>query len=208
MPVSHSKHSAPMHYGRRARLAAFSLVASFALVAPAWAVIQALIPLQSLIDDSEQIVLLEVERVDPDRPSMTLRLKEEWKGTAGFEQLPVNLTGDKEKHTPKLLKRVAPRTPVIAFIRKQDKRSQMMLAFTNGTWFQVMATTDGKTTRWGFTHCEIYLRRTFRGTTEELQTVVKDVLAGKRKAPSPDTRAMAGFGPEIEAEAKAKDASK
>lgn len=197
-----------MHFTRRARHAAFFFVACFAVVAPAWAVIQALIPLQSLIDESEQIVLLEVDRVDPDRPSMTLRLKEEWKGKAGFEQLPVNLTGDKEKHTPKLLKRVAPKTPVIAFIRKQDKRSQMMLAFTNGTWFQVMGTTDDKATRWGFTHCEIYLRRTFRGTTPELQKVVQDVVAGKGKAPAPDTKAMAGFGPEIEAEAKANEATK
>jgi hypothetical protein len=197
-----------MHFARRARQTSFFLVVCFAIVAPAWAVIQALIPLQSLIEDSEQIVLLEVDRVDADRPSMTLRLKEEWKGKAGFEQLPVNLTGNKEKHTPKLLKRVAPKTPVIAFIRQQDKRSRMMLAYTNGTWFQVIGTTDDKTTRWAFTHCEIYLRRTFRGTTPELQKVVQDVLAGKGKAPAPDTKAMAGFGPEIQAEATSTDATK
>lgn len=197
-----------MHVARRTQCSVCFLTAVLALSASAWAVIDTPFPLQTLIEQSDQIVVLEVERVDPGRPSMTLRLKEDWKGKADFEQMPVNLTGDKEKHTPKLLKRVAAKTSVIAFLRKQDGGSRMMLAYTNGTWFQVIGTADGKTTRWAFTHCEIYLRRTFRGTTPEMEKVVKDVLAGKGKAPPPDLKVKAGFGPEIEAEATSTDASK
>lgn len=187
---------------RRPAFVALACLGTVALSAPAWAVIQALIPLQSLIEDSDHIMALEIEQVDPDRPSMTLRVKDRWKGKAAFDQFPVNLTGDKEKHTPKLLKRVAAKTPVIAFVRKQDAKSYMMLAYANGTWFQVMGTIDGKTTRWAFTHCEIYLRRTFHGTDAELETTVKGVLAGKAKAPAPDTKTQPGFGPELDATEK------
>lgn len=182
---------------------AAAVVLAVVVSCPAWGVIQVLIPLQNLLDESDNIVLLEVEKIDPDRPSMVLKVKEDWKGKATFEQLPINLTGDKEKHTPKLLKRVAPKLPVIGFVRKQDAKTLMMLAYTNGTWFQVMGTVDGKTTRWAFTHCEIYLRRTYRGSTSDLQKTVKDVLAGKAKAPPADTKAPPGFGPEVEPMEKA-----
>ncbi len=172
---------------------AASAVALALTCSTASAVIQALTPLQS-----QTILLATVDRVDPDRPAMVLTVKETFKGKSPAETLPINLTGDKEKHTPKLLKRVAKDVPVIVFVHTKGKE-HMGLAFTNGTWFQVLGTTDGQTTRWAFTHCETYLRRTFKGTTDELQTVVKDVLAGKAKAPPPDTKVPPGFGPEIEA---------
>ena len=81
----------------------------------------------------------------------------------------------------------------------------MMLAFTNGTWFQVLGQTDGDQTRWAFTHCEIYLRRTFKGTTDELKQTVADVLAGKAKAPPPNPKEPPGLGPTLD---ESKDAPK
>ena len=50
---------------------------------------------------------------------------------------------------------------------------------------------------WAFTLCEIYLRRTFKGTTEELASVIRDVQAGKRKAPPYDAKEPPGLGPEL-----------
>ena len=43
-------------------------------------------------------------------------------------------------------------------------------------------------------HLEIYLRRTFRGTTAELQRTVSEVLAGRAQAPAPDPNVEPGYG--------------
>lgn len=124
-------------------------------------------------------------------------MKDHLKGTAPFTRIPVNLAGDKQKHTPQLLKRIAADLPLVVGIKKQENGRLMMLAYSNGTWFQVLGQSDGDQTRWAFTHCEIYLRRTFSGTTAELKQILTDVLAGKAKPPAPNPKEPAGFGPVV-----------
>ena len=62
-------------------------------------------------------------------------------------------------------------------VSKLNKR-YTAFGYTNGTWFQMIgqAEDDPAKVRWGFTHCEPYLRRTFKGTTEALKQVVQDGL--------------------------------
>ena len=187
-----------------AKVAVFTLLAALLLAHEAVAFIQKLFPLQEFIDDSDYLFMAKVERVDPDKPSAVLVLGEHLKGKAPFTRIPINLTGDKQKHTPQLLKRIAADLPLVVGVKKQDDGKFMLLAFTNGTWFQVLGQTDGDQTRWAFTHCEIYLRRTFKGTTTELQQTLTDVLAGKAKAPPPNPKEPPGFGPPVESPADAK----
>jgi len=160
-----------------------------------FAFIQNLFPLQEFIDDSDYLFSAIVEKVDASKPSTVIVFKENLKGKSPFQRLPINLAGDKQKHTPQLLKRIAPDLPIIIGIKKQDDGKFMLLAYSNGTWFQALGQTEGGETRWAFTHCEIYLRRTFAGSTEELQQTITDVLAGKAKAPAPNPKEPAGFGP-------------
>lgn len=184
---------------RRQLLAACIYVAGLVGLFPksALAFIQNLFPLQEFIDDSDFLFTATVEKVDASKPSTVIVLKENLKGKSPHQRIPINLTGDKQKHTPQLLKRIAPDLPVIVGIKKQDDGKLMLLAYSNGTWFQVLGQTDGGETRWAFTHCEIYLRRTFAGTTDELQRTIADVLAGKSKAPAPNPKESPGFGPPI-----------
>ena len=171
----------------------------------AWAFIQKLFPLQEFIDDSDFLFTATVEKVDADKPSAVLLLGENLKGESPFPRIPINLTGDKQKHTPQLLKRIAADVPLVVGIKQQPDGRLMMLAYTNGTWFQALGQTEGDQTRWAFTHCEIYLRRTFHGTTAELKQTVADVLAGKAKSPPPNPKEAPGFGPVLEPVAKTKD---
>jgi hypothetical protein len=161
------------------------------------AVIQVLIPLRALIDDSDLILLAKVERIDPSRPAAVFAVTRALKGASTLDRISVNLTGDKEKHTPHLLKRLAPELPLILCVKKQDKDKSMILAFSNGTWFQVLGQSDGRQTRWAFTHCETYLRRTFKGRTAELEQIITDALAGTKKPPPPNPQEPPGLGPEI-----------
>jgi hypothetical protein len=151
------------------------------------------------------IFVAKVDKLYPDKPGVMLKVGDQLKGKAPFDKLAVNLTGDsdarKHKHTAQLLKRLAPDLPLVVFANPNPRGSRYdALAYTNGTWVQMIGHVDKDSpakVRWQFTHCEPYLRRTFKGTTAELRQVVADSLAGKKKPPEPDPKEPPGLGPEI-----------
>ena len=102
---------------------------------------------------------------------------------------------------PLILKRVAPKLPLVLFVLQRDKK-YTAFAYSNGTWFQMIGVESDGMVRWSFTHGEPYLRKTFKGGTAELKQVLLDSLSGKKKPPEPDTKEKPGFGPEVEAEKK------
>jgi outer membrane protein assembly factor BamB len=168
---------------------------------PAVALIERLTPLATILDDADEVFVAHFDRVDAEKPSAVLLWDKNLTGNSEFRRLPVNLKGDKEKHTPDFLKRIAPKLPVVLFVtHREDKH--LALGYTEGTWFQMIGTKaeSGKEARWVFTHCEIYLRRTFKGTTKEMISVVTDAVAGKKKPPKPNPKEPPGFGPEVKSE--------
>ncbi|HEV3237877.1 MAG TPA: PQQ-binding-like beta-propeller repeat protein [Gemmataceae bacterium] len=189
----------------RWRTPVFLLVGFLSAANAAHAVIQRLTPLKDVLAESQFIFVAKVDVIDPDKPSVVLKVDEQLKGKATFEKLPINLTGDSEAkkldHTPQLLKRLAPKLTVIVFASKQDKK-YTAFAFSNGTWFQLVGEEADRTVRWSFTHCEPYLRRTFKGSTADLKEIIEDGLAGKKKPPEPDAKEKPGLGPEASSEGK------
>lgn len=167
----------------------------------AWAVIMRLMPLREVLSETDHICMLKIERLDPDKPAAVMTVEEDLKGKAPFRRLPMNLTGDSEgqklKHTPELLKRLAPDLPLALFATKRGKRYTGFF-YTNGTWFQALGVESEDAVRWSFTHCEPYLRRTFKGTTAELRQIILDNIAGKSKPPEPDPKEPPGLGPEVQ----------
>ncbi|MGE5192478.1 MAG: PQQ-binding-like beta-propeller repeat protein, partial [Deltaproteobacteria bacterium] len=187
------------------RLAAFVLAAAClaACAVPAQALIERLTPLATILDDADEVFVAHFERIDAEKPAALLVWDKDLQGKTPLRRLPVNLTGDKEKHTPEFLKRIAPKLPVVLFVTRRDDK-YLALGYTEGTWFQMIGskTEDGKSVRWVFTHCEIYLRRTFTGTTPEMIAVVADAVAGRKKPPRPNPKEPPGFGPEVKGEEK------
>jgi outer membrane protein assembly factor BamB len=178
--------------------------------APAWALFTRPLPLRDILGDSEMIFVTRVASLDPARPALVLTVEENLKGKAPAERLPIALKGDRDaeqgKHVPQLLKRLAPKLPVVVFMVKNEKE-YIAFAYTNGTWFQMTGVPTDDGPRWTFTHCEPYLRRTYKGPTADLRQVVIDVLGGKAKPPPLDDKEKPGLGPEVE-EDKPKDADK
>jgi outer membrane protein assembly factor BamB len=166
------------------------------------AVITVLTPLKQVLEKEQFIFVAKVKEQFPDKPAMILVFQKHLKGEAPFDRMPVSLTGDseaaKDKHTEKLLERLSVDQEIVVFSSKRGKK-YTAFAFTNGTWFQMEGraeTQDGKdVVRWAFLHAEPYLRRTFKGTTEELKQVVVDGLSGKKMPPEPDPKEPPGFGP-------------
>ncbi|HET6572717.1 MAG TPA: hypothetical protein VFG68_03875, partial [Fimbriiglobus sp.] len=170
--------------------------------APAPAVITAKVPLKDVLDKQQMIFAAEVEAVRPDEPAVTFKLTENLKGKAPFQTLTVSLTGDsfakKEKHTRVMLDRLAPGRKLVFFADPVGDE-YVAFGFVEGTWFQLRGTKAGESVRWALLHCEPYLRRTFKGTTDELRTVVVECLAGKRKPPALDEKEPPGYGPPVRA---------
>ena len=57
------------------------------------------------------------------------------------------------------------------------------LGHVDGTWFQTFAQDRSDKSRvwWNFTHIEIYMHRTYKGSTPDFQKLVRDTLAGRAK---------------------------
>ena len=187
----------------RRLLVAVCLLGLFAAV-PAYAVIMVLIPLNDVVEKEQFIFIARVAEILPDKPALVLVPDEHLKGKAPFERMPINLTGDaeakKEKHTDILLDRVDKDLPIVIIASKRGNK-YIAFGFTNGTWFQmdgrIEKQDDKEVVRWSFLHCEPYLRRTFKGTTEELKQIVADAVAKKKAPPAPEKEEPPGFGPAI-----------
>jgi outer membrane protein assembly factor BamB len=165
-------------------------------------VITASLPLSRMLADAKFVVTVKVDSIDADKPAMVLITDEDLKGKLPVRKLLVNLAGDAEgkkaDDTKKLLKRIAPKTTLVLFLSERGKEYSA-LGYCNGTWFQMLATkaADVEKTVFAFTHCEPYLRRTFKGTTEEMKKVVDDAIAGKAKPPDVNDKEPPGLGPEL-----------
>lgn len=171
------------------------------------AVIKAVLPLETLLNNSTFVVVAKVDRLFADKPAMILTVQEDLKGKAPFRRLPVTLNGDeeaaKEKQVPLLRKRLAEGLPLVLFVSKTGKRL-ITLAYTDGTWFQVLGTeTAPGRFVFALTHGEPYLRRSFRGSTAELRDLLSKALQGKGKLPPYDEKAKPGYGPEAKTPAGA-----
>jgi outer membrane protein assembly factor BamB len=168
------------------------------------AVITALIPMSDIVEKEQFIFVAKVQEILPDKPAMVLVPSGNLKGEAPFVRMPINLAGDAEakkgKHTDLLLERVEKDLPIVVIATKRGGRF-IAFGFTNGTWFSMdgrIEKQEGKEiVRWSFLHCEPYLRRTFKGTTDEMKQVVTDAVAKKKEPPAPDEKEKPGYGEPI-----------
>lgn len=177
-------------------LLSLSLWLVLGLSQPTAAFIERLTPLGDLLEDSDYVFIARTESVSGEKSLAVFNAVEDLKGRTPFRTLRVHLTGDKEKHVPHLLRRIAPRVQVVFFLTPVDKQ-WLGLGYTEGTWFQIVGKSASETVQWHFTHCEIYLRRTFKGSTSELVQVIREVQSGRRKPPPPNPKEPPGFGPEL-----------
>src|SRR5262249_18852245 len=99
-----------------------------------------------------------------------------------------------------LLKRLAADLPLVVFASKREKQ-YTAFAYTNGTWFQILGRLgEDIAVRWSFTHCEPYLRRTFKRTPAQLEKAGLDGLSSREEPPAPDAKEPPGLGPEVKKE--------
>jgi outer membrane protein assembly factor BamB len=181
--------------------------------APARAVITRLTPLKEVLSGQQYIFTAKVDKLSPDIPGIVLNVDADLKDKVPFRRMPINMTGDseaqKEKHTEKLFKRLKAELPVIVFAGKRGKQYTAFV-YSNGTWFQILgrAGESADKVNWSLAHGEPYLRRTFKGTTEELRKIIVNGLENKKDPPEPNPKEEPGFGPEVDSKKDKKEDGK
>lgn len=138
--------------------------------------------LQQVMDESTNIVFGVVKTVDNLRQRAVVEVKEDIKGKSGLKTIKINVAVGQVRagSTPKMLmKHFKVGEPIIVFYRLVG--SIEALGHVDGAWFQMKSPLPGyqadiNNVWWNYTHIEIYMHRTFKGTTPEFQKVLRYAL--------------------------------
>lgn len=171
---------------------------------PAFALITADYPLKNAIKGM-QVFSAKVEKFDADKKVAVIAIGDTLKkDKAPFEKVRVTFakpdpSPELKDHAEKVMKRLATDLPLVVFYDNPQKGDvHVLMGYTNGTWFRMQY--EGKqpgSEFWRFLHAEPYLRRTFKGTTEDLQKTITDFVKDKKEPPKTNPKEEPGFGPEI-----------
>ena len=144
--------------------------------------------LHEVLAECTNIVFGTVTSVNQKRMTAKVKVEENLKGQSDFQEIKINLSTGQGNFPQEMIKKFKAGKPVIIFYQKEERRIPS-LGHIDGTWFQTFAQDRSDKSRvwWNFTHIEIYMHRTYKGSTSDLQRLVRDTLAGKIKSTSPRT---------------------
>jgi len=155
---------------------------------PACAYIKRMYSLAGVLDETKNVAICRMVKVDARGKTAVMRVEKVIKGKLEYRLVNMNLGTAPSHQTAYLTRCLQVGAPAILFYRRGG-RQIVSLVHSGDTWFQLFATDDPRNRDkiwWRFTHLEIHMGRTFNGKTTELIKVTSDVLAGKIKPPKPD----------------------
>ena len=138
--------------------------------------------LQEVLAECSNIVFGTVTSVNQKRMTAKVKVEENLKGESDFEEIKINLSTGQGNFPEKMIKKFKVGKPIIIFYKREGRRIPS-LGHVDGTWFQTFAQDRSDKSRvwWNFTHIEIYMHRTYKGSTPDFQRLVRDTLAGRVK---------------------------
>ena len=138
--------------------------------------------LQEVLAECSNIVFGTVTSVNQKRMTAKVKVEENLKGKSDFEEIKINLSTGQGNFPEKMIKKFEVGKPIIIFYKREGRRIPS-LGHVDGTWFQTFGQDRSDKSRvwWNFTHIEIYMHRTYKGSTPDFQRVVRDALAGRSK---------------------------
>jgi hypothetical protein len=166
------------------------------------------LPLADMLASSDAVVTAKISKLDVGRTVAVLEVTKTLAGKSPAAKFSISLTVDEDELTRQFLARCEIETHMVLFVTekevevedkdgKKTTKSHLILAYANGTWYQILGQSTLLGIRWNYIHPEPYLRRTFLGETQELADLVAAVVAGKAKAPKYDPSVKPGLGPEL-----------
>ncbi|HYE98846.1 MAG TPA: PA14 domain-containing protein, partial [Planctomycetota bacterium] len=155
-------------------------------VRPGSAYVEAIYPLQQVLNESEVVAEGVIEKVDRQNHTAVMRVDKSLKGKCHYSHIRMNFGGGQAWHPEAIRKHLVVGAPAIIFYNA-GRQSQTYL---NRFFFQLYGDPNAAPDKawWNFTHIEIRMNRTFNGSVPELSDLVQKILAGKSKAPPPDAK--------------------
>ena len=151
-----------------------ALLLSVWLARPAWSYVEVPYTLGKVIEDSTNIVLMEVARVNKEKGLIIFKKLKDLKGKYDGDQLKHNIgTGDRGFHP-----REAKYTMAWAAVGERAVffcNAEASETCIGTYWYQCYREEQW----WGMSHAEPYLLRTFCGDADDLAKAVTEILAGK-----------------------------
>ena len=144
--------------------------------------------LQEVLAECSNIVFGTVTSVNQKRMTAKVKVEENLKGQSKFQEIKINLSTGQGNFPQKMIKKFKAGKPIIIFYKMEGQRIPS-LGHVDGTWFQTFAQDRSDKSRvwWNFTHIEIYMHRTYKGSTPDFQKLVRDTLAGRAKPKNTST---------------------
>ena len=138
--------------------------------------------LQEVLAECSNVIFGTVTSVNQKRMTAKVKVEENLKGESDFQEIKINLSTGQGNFPEKMIKKFKAGKPVIIFYKREGRRIPS-LGHVDGTWFQTFAQDRSDKSRvwWNFTHIEIYMHRTYKGSTPDFQRLVRDALAGRVK---------------------------
>ena len=138
--------------------------------------------LQEVLAECSNVVFGTVTSVNQKRMTAKVKVEENLKGKSDFQEIKINLSTGQGNFPEKMIKKFKAGKPIIIFYKREGRRIPS-LGHIDGTWFQTFAQDRSDKSRvwWNFTHIEIYMHRTYKGSTPDFQRLVRDTLAGRIK---------------------------
>ncbi len=142
--------------------------------------------LQEILDACTNVAFGKTESVDAKKQRVIVKLTENIKGKSPFSHIKINVAvGQKTKQTSPamLMKKFKVGLPVIIFYQRVGSKLNG-LGYVSGTWFQIFGNDNKDKNRvwWNFSHLEIYMHKTFKGSTKDFQKVVRRMVSGEKWA--------------------------
>ncbi len=136
--------------------------------------------LQEVLNECTNVVFGIVTSVNQKRLTVKVKVEENLKGKSDFQEIKINLAFGQGNFPQKMIKRFEMSLPIVIFYAKQGPRINS-LGHVNGAWFQTHAhdQQDKSKVWWNFTHIEIYMHRTYNGSTPDFQRLLRNTLAEK-----------------------------
>jgi len=121
--------------------------------------------------------------ISVDRQGMRaiVRVEEYVKGKTDFKQIKINIAVGQGSFPRRLIKKFKPGLPIIVLYAKEGMGINALGHVAN-TWFQMVAADRLNKDKvwWNFTHIEIYMHRTYNGSTVDFQRTLRDAIAGEK----------------------------
>ena len=134
--------------------------------------------LQEVLDECTNILFGVVESVDKQRMRAVVTVLEDVKGKTEYSQIKINIAVGQERQgstRQMLLDELDVSLPIIIFYQKQGA-SLAGLGHVSGTWFQIKGMDQPQKDKvwWNYTHIEIHMHRTYDGSTEDFQRLLRE----------------------------------